>query len=310
MEKRIDKILEYLNKYNRYAKNKEVINYYKLFNIAKNKDITEIQKEIKKLRILFHPDNLLYIPDKYQNDFSEISKLIIDMQSCFSSHESRKNYDDILEEFLENCNDVEYVLELNADKLNYAVVENIKKCGFLSTFISLGCLLNTGKVSNFTKVNKVKQIISELGRGKVIAVLKNYDFSKELGVKKIIINYFVELVKNDKELFNKFNCYLNACYTTLAMYGENHAYCAIRNLYGSNLYEGFVEVNGSRKKLRDNVLSSDVIILMFIYFEYFNSEFKNSDVSIYDLSSDEVIGNFVNDLSKQKNYFVKKTAKK
>ena len=85
MEEKIKQIIHYIKN---YEQNKigNILNFYKIFELVETSDILALQREIKtkKLKILFHPDLLAYIPANYQKDFEILSESIKDMENIFS----------------------------------------------------------------------------------------------------------------------------------------------------------------------------------------------------------------------------------
>jgi hypothetical protein len=74
------------------------IDFYQLFEIDKDMNLMEINKDIKnkRIRVLFHPDQIGVIPDEYKATFEKICNSIPDLVNAFSTRENRDKYDSSL----------------------------------------------------------------------------------------------------------------------------------------------------------------------------------------------------------------------
>lgn len=97
---RLKQVLEILSKYD----NSKFVNYYELFNLDKNMSIDELNNIIRKnrLQVLFHPDQIHFIPEEYHSKYLEVVEIVKNVIDTFSSYRNKEKYDSDLKEFLTN----------------------------------------------------------------------------------------------------------------------------------------------------------------------------------------------------------------
>lgn len=93
MKENIRWITYYLNRYRNSFHNEDIVDYYQIFELNKNMDVAQLNREIKdkKLKIFFHTDwkNYLAVPD--QEDFLRLSRVVDSMIDEFRDEAAKKD---------------------------------------------------------------------------------------------------------------------------------------------------------------------------------------------------------------------------
>lgn len=90
-----ERLQEVLKILSRYDNKQEVVDYYELFGFNKNATLEEIKAQIKSMRlqVLFHPDQINYVPNEYHEKYLEVIKLATNAINVFDSYRNKEAYD-------------------------------------------------------------------------------------------------------------------------------------------------------------------------------------------------------------------------
>ena len=173
------------------------IDFYYLFNIDRNMNLMEINKDIKnkKIRSMFNLEHITSgtIPEEYKEEYIKITNSIPYLTEVFSTRKGRKKYDELLAKSKE-------ITEIDISNLENAIIENATKYNLEHTINALTELITSNNLKGFTRDNKARDNIQELGEEKIknivitpyIQNLKNND---KLDIKQIVINYINDMFK-------------------------------------------------------------------------------------------------------------------
>lgn len=306
MEEKIKQIIHYIKN---YEQNKigNILNFYKIFELVETSDILALQREIKtkKLKILFHPDLLAYIPANYQKDFEILSESIKDMENIFSDEKLKLKYDENLKKEavkrLKPKNE-NFKKASDLERLNSIVLENIKKHGFKFTSEALEMIIGLSDFRGITNTGDSRNKAIKLGSKKIETIL-NFFTPKNCPKNNLnakIVNYYSKLIHQNYELKEIYDAYVNACETTALKYGIYQVSEAINECLDDNheinnknqLYSGFTNDKDARKKIIELVKPVDIIMLSRIYL-YLNKKDLEQESEIFSLSDKLVISRFL-----------------
>lgn len=157
-EERLKSILELLDKYDSMENTEDMIDYYQLFGFRKSMFLEEIKIKIHNLNltVLFHPDQVNYIPEEYREKYVEMLKIVNGMLYTFSTVEKRKAYDKQLRDYeieqkriqAENDRQIEKKRE---EKLRTILLSNFEKYGFEFTREALYNFVHHNTSTGFTR---------------------------------------------------------------------------------------------------------------------------------------------------------------
>lgn len=312
MQERLKQINHYINNYES-NKDSTVLNYYSIFELSESSDINLLMENIKnkKLKILFHPDLLAYIPEQNKQSFKVLSDAVTDMENIFSNSKSKLMYDENLKKANSQKNDQQMQSTKNIsdlDRLNSIAITNILKHGFKFNVEAFGMIVKQGNFNGITKTKSSRTKADILGRKKIETIL-NFFTPKNVDAQNIdakVINYYSYLLHQCPELKEKLDVYINACVETASKYNFDQVAYAINYVYQNysdeeeidNLYNGFTNNNSSRRKIKELVNPNDVIILSRIYLNiYKNDKYQNAE--IYKMSDEQIITEFIDTLEEE-----------
>lgn len=260
MKDKIKKIEGYIDNYKKCINNEMLNNYYDIFSLSKSSDINQLKNEVKKLRILFHPDLSEYIPSSIKNKFLELSKMIVDMDDVFDNSANKARYDSTLKKKNNKEIKVFTVRKLSDfEKFNYVVIDVITKYGFIYAFNAIYDLIRNNNYDDFCVGGNTERYIFELDKTKIKNMLINFRKDKETGLKETIISYFCSLIYGNEVLNNKFNSYIDNCNNILEKFGRSKTYYSIIDMYDNNNKDNF--------DTNLDIVFKDALILILIYFE-------------------------------------------
>lgn len=318
MQEKLSQITHYIENYEK-NKTSNVLNYYEIFELIESSNISSIMESIKKkkLKILFHPDLLAYIPEEHKNSFEILSDAVKDMENIFSSLKSKEFYDEKLkqatikkrEETTEKFNQTKDFNNTNEDldDFNDIIATNIKKHGFKFTSEAINMILNKESFRGITNTSNCRNRAINLGKKKIKAIISSFRNAKSINVNTDIINYYSFLIYQNSELKEKMDAYINACTKTALKYRFSQVEFAINqtlktNFNDTNLndfYPGFTNDGAAREKLNDLVNPKDLVFLSRIYLNIHRVNNYQSDDYLLYLSDTQIIREFVNLLEEQ-----------
>lgn len=297
---KMENILRYVDNYKKYG-NDKFYNYYEIFELSRDDSIEKLNKSAKGLKKMFHPDGIGYVPNEIKTCYSKIFDIILNMENDFRDNVRKSRYDSNLDKFIkeEEILKLKDTFEGNVKLFNFAISENIVKHGFLFTFVAIKELVWNNWYNGFTKEFSVRDKIVELGKDKVIDILKTFKKYEKAQFEEVVINYFTELVRQDERLLNKLKFYVRGMEETLRKYDRNYVYSAIKRLGSRKNYNDFSNNMNARTNMEQNVNYRDYLVLILIYFEYF----KDKDGSlgyreVMNMNEEQVIKKFILDLEK------------
>ena len=200
MQERLKQINQYINNYES-NKNSTVLNYYNIFELTDSSDINLIMESIKnkKLKILFHPDLLAYIPEQNKQSFKVLSDAVKDMENIFSNSKNKSMYDDKLKKatFKNDTQQMQSNKNISdLDRLNNIAVTNILKHGFKFNVEAFGMIVRHGNFNGITNTKASRTKADMLGRKKIETIL-NFFTPKNMDAQNIdakVINYYSYLL--------------------------------------------------------------------------------------------------------------------
>ena len=263
-KERLEQVLEILKKY----ENNSFTNYYELFDLDRNMNINELNSEIKKkrLQVLFHPDQINFIPNNYHDLYNEMIDIVKETINTFSNESAKENYDKNLNEqsfkdnyaYANTAADEDKTEDLTEVILAEAVFTNSQKYGFENTMNSLINLVRNNYYNGFTRENGTRDNIKNLERNKLLSVIYGSSLEEnELNMEQIIMNYMTDLIYKTPEYRKQVESLDMAAVTTFRKYDMNgnygHTKVAVDNycITGKDSY--FTNDNNVRQNLRNNV---------------------------------------------------------
>lgn len=312
MKERIPKIRAYLEKYYQYGKGKQVIDYYKIFDLSSEMSIEELTSKIKsaRLSVLFHPDSVSFLPDDIRiDDYMKMIDIVCEMINVFGSNENKQRYDRKLTKFKLNQskekiqkqgyhrqNGSDPIISFyDEEKYQYAVVHNILKYGFDYTKKALSDFLKENYINGFTRDYSVRDVIQDLGRDKIINILRKHYQNKNIkldeNLENAIIHSFSYLYLHDPKISEVIHTYCDACYQTIykydSLFDHDQASYAVFQLISNKDFSSFTNQGGARSSLKSCVKKNDGKIIPTIYLiandKYSYFQLKNmSDMDLSD----------------------------
>lgn len=256
-KEKLEQVLEILKKY----ENNSFTNYYELFDLDKNMNIDELNSEIRKkrLQVLFHPDQINFIPTQYHSLYNEVIDVVKDTINTFSNEKAKDDYDKKLDKHIYNEDITEDLTEVI---LADAIFFNSQKYGFENTMASLTGLVRNNNYNGFTRDNGVRSNIKNLDRNKLLSVIYNSSLEEEnLNIEQIIMNYMTDLIYKTPEYRKKVEALDIATSVTFRKYDMNgyrgHTNTAVNSYCISGKDSHFTNDNNARVNLRKNVNYKD-----------------------------------------------------
>ena len=268
------------------------IDFYQLFELDKEMNLMELKKDIKnkRIRVMFHPDQLGIVPDEYKATFQKICDSIPELDNVFYSKENRSKYDQELEAAKEKADEtiqeepetVEITSE-DKSKLEQAIIQTANKYGWEHMVKSLVEVILNNNAVRFTRDGNARDMINELGQEKIrdIVLSASYndiDANADLSAEQIAANYITEIFRTNQVLRTSADALTEALDQTATKYSWSHAYVAMKNYVELDDPNWITGKENARKNLVTYVNPRDVrAMLMFI-----NNGFRfNSPVNLY-----------------------------
>ena len=287
---RLNEVIKILS---RYSDSQELVDYYQLLGLSQSMTLEEIQNQIKKqkIQVLFHPDQISFIPLEYQDQYLKMIEIIKDVINTFDSLENKEAYDrklqkqskysDNNQQFTDyaNSNDSNHfdqdinnkTQDLEALKFREAMIANARKYGFEFTRTALRNLMNNNSVKGFTRDYNVRNIISSIRKEKILSILSEAsveDTTKGRRVysEQIIMNYLTNLIFSHQQFRNQVICLEQACLNTIYRYDlQEHigqTYRALRKFSSTGDASAFTNANNAR----NNLIASGIEVRNIIFF--------------------------------------------
>lgn len=236
-EERLEKVLELLSRYDSMNNIGGMVDYYQLFGFRTSMFLEEIKIKIHNLNlpVLFHSDQINYIPEGYREKYIEMIKIVNDMLYTFSTIEKRVSYD---RKILENYNMQE--AKRTEEKLRTILLSNSEKYGFEFTREALYNFVHHNTSTGFTRDYKdtnLREMIEEIGSKKVLNILTS---------SSVI------------DITTRFDLLEHACIEIMQRFGtyilSSQAYLALQLLSSQNDFSGFTNENS----IRENLIQSEI----------------------------------------------------
>lgn len=249
--------------------------YYSLFDLNPDMPISTIQALIKqkRLNVLFHPDQIGFIPEEYKQIFKIISDMIPDVLDVFSSYQSKEKYDKKLEEKKQKEENPEL-------ELQQAIINNAKKYGWESTFCALKDYMQSGYLLGFTRSYRVRETIKKIGYAKLTEIISSSSYGdlttfKTIDNNQIIMNYITEIFEKNSGLKRKMNCLIDACNETYRKYDKYQVEYAITEFATVGNPNAFTSTNNARSKIKENIKQEEIEFMLLIELNKKRLENKN-----------------------------------
>lgn len=315
-EQKIAKIYNIVSKYvNKYLRS-SLIDYYDLFEIDKNKSCEEITLELKKLKVLLHPDLKLYLPEFMREYYTEVIEEFVNCEAMLSDSNVRKNYDERLskmknkskentqkqnneqESTSKNTNPVK---EDELDKVITALELTMKAHGLVFTMNNVKLIIEN-QITNSWENHFSKESrkgLKELGEEKFKEIIRKFA-PKSNSSGEITIDCFTYLYQIQNVLKELMLPFENVCIKTLEKYNPYQLKMAITDFVYNDSAKKFTNTDNSRELFLTTTNPLDIIPFIRIYLNSFKAEdesygyenLKSSDV-------DSLIELFVNKFSSE-----------
>lgn len=307
-------IYAYLKKYiNQKNEHSDYIDYYDLYGLDSSLSVDQIQSLLKekKLRKLFHPDQIAYLDD----DFKEVFKInvdeVIEVENVFSSESSKLKYDNLLDKKKKEQQRDDYtsnkdsVFTIQDEKdLERTIETTIYKYGFYQGYCALKRALKND-FSCITSDNNARNLAINLGSSKIKDILlsKKSDVM-ENDFDNVIMDYYSKLI-NKSGLKDQADIFYNACNETVIKYdiltNVPQLDFAVSRFIETGKKDGFTKQNSSRELLESsNIQQKDAHVLMCAKMHSISKE--NSDYKCSNFTSkklDEQINLFASEVKKE-----------
>ena len=298
-QERLKEVLEILSRYN---PNQSVVDYYQLFNFNKNMTVDEIKAQIKakRLQVLFHPDQINFVPNEYHTKYLQMIETVKDVVNTFDNFQNKEAYDIKLKEsemhqennrnqenYYQNSNSYYYqkynnnqnnswedkTEDLEEVKFQEAIIINSEKYGFEYTRNSILKIINSNSVSGFTRDNNARGMVASISKDKIMSFLiksSQYDDPRNITTNdQIVMNYLTDFIYNTSTLKQQADYLEQASNATIMKYDLNGHYGqtnrALENFYNNGDAIGFTNTNNARINLKNNVNYKDTKFFMQCY---------------------------------------------
>lgn len=257
-------IYKYLKKIMEQKKqHSDYIDYYDLFDLDKTMDIEQIKEKLndKKLRVLFHPDQLAFIEDNFKDVYNDSINYYNSARDTLCDLSSKQEYD----KFIEEQNKYKITKE-DIKSLEEAIETTIYKYGFYQGFYAL----KQAAFNDFNFITAEKKCRSKLqmmGSDKIQKILyDNRSNLMEKEVDNVIMDYYAKII-NKTGLNQKKDSFYRACLETTMKYdlnGINQTAQAVKIFVNNpNRYDVFTNQHLARQELMENGIKPlDAVILM------------------------------------------------
>ena len=281
------------------------LDFYQLFDIDRNMNLMEINKDIKnkKIRAMFHPDHVesVDIPPEYSDIYKVIVNSIPDLVNAFSTKENRKKYDQDLEiakkKQERNSDDSETIIISRDDikTFDQVLIKNSIKYDWEHVINAIATLMNNNDPTGFTREENGRNFIRELGVAKVRDIVfpssyKDLNNNVQLDSRQIAMNYISDLFQKNDYLKNQANTVKKAIAATVTRYDVVQAKEAIKKYANEYNPCGITSNMNARGELRAYVNPKDVAFIIKAINNqdrflspsnyYFNTERQSTDYNI------------------------------
>ena len=265
------------------------IDFYQLFQIDRNMNLMEINKDIKnkRIRVMFHPDQIGVIPDEYKATFEKICNSIPDLVNVFSTRENRDKYDASLVKAnsMESDETIMDKPEVKAeDRQNFenAIIVTASKYGWKHIVNALSKVINKGQFNGFTRDNSARDIVEQIGPDVIKEIVLESSYTDvddyfRMNMEQVIANYISDLFKNNQIMARRVDALKNAIDQTMYKYNHNQVYSAMTKYAQTGNADSVTSTNNARRDLTYFVKPDDVQeMLIFI-----NNQDRREDTPSY-----------------------------
>lgn len=261
-KEKLEEVLEILSRYN---ENQSVTDYYQLFGFNKNMTVEEIKSQIKqkRLQVLFHPDQISFIPSEHHDKYLKMIEIIKDVVNTFDNYQNKESYDQSLFNRSNNNQQSNYYEEdktEDLDEINFgqAIILNSNKHGFKFTRDAIYHLIKYQNVNGFTRDNNVRNMVANIDRNKLMDILLSHSVKdKNVTLEQIIMNYLSDFVYSNQTIKKQLDCIEKACSDTINKYDingyRNQTTNALNRFCNNGDVSAFTNSNGGRTNLEHNV---------------------------------------------------------
>ena len=151
----------------------------------------------------------------------------------------------------------EETLDLDEERIEYAIINNVQKYGFKQTMYAFNILLSENNPFGFTKDNEVRSTIKMVSPQKIMSIfMESCIDESSFSIDSIIMNYFTDFIYNHEEYKTQIDALEHACATTLQKYDMNGYYGqtagALNKYCNTGDVGGFTSKNAARSNLEQN----------------------------------------------------------
>lgn len=294
---RFSEVYKYLKKYiEQKEEHSDYIDYYELYDLDRNMSVSELKNEIKekKLRILFHPDQVSSIEGYFKEAFKENSIEVLKMINILSDQNLRDRYDSELEEFKKKTYEdkdkhqsSEYAtVEYNEKDLEIAMETTIYKQGFYNGYYALNMAIRDN-YNYVTRENGARERVRKLGSDSIKRIL--YDKRKVIMEDQslnCIMDYYNDII-NKTGLSERANSFYSMCLGTALIYDTvndlGQLSFALGKFIDQNDSSAFFNYDNRKQDFQDsNINSYDAWILMMA--KIHSKREENEDYSFANMS--------------------------
>lgn len=268
-----EKLKQIMSIMSKYDSSQEVVDYYQLFGVNKNNSVFEIEKELKgqKLQILFHPDQLAFIPSEYSDKYLQMVEVVKDCMNVFSSDTNKNRYDEKLNQHKiqsSNFGNSYNYQERNSyyqndnksvdlsEVIRQSVVANIQKHGFEFARTAILEAISKNYFGGFTR--SVRKQMEDIGKLKIFEIISASSITDgDVNIEQVVMNYLTDLIYTERDFKDQVTSIDQAARTTFLKYDSNGVINQTLNALNrfSDLGDasGFTNENGCRTNLKSNV---------------------------------------------------------
>ena len=295
----IEQALEICNRFS----DTNPINFYELFEINKNMSLAEINRDIKnkRIRIIFHPDQVAFIPDEYKKTFQKISDSITDLIDVFSSEKNKEKYDSKLSKSTARKNETKTAQEIR--DFENAIIITAQKHGWKHMIEAISKAIHND-FYGFTRNGNARNIVKSLGANKIKSIILDssifeLDNEYRINEEQMIANYLSDMFFNNQILEKQALALQYAIEQTFNKYGNLQVYKAINKYATIGDPYGITGDGNARNELRYHVRPQDVHdILIFINNRNRFVDPANYYINSKDQSLEYQVGLYLNHITK------------
>ena len=254
-DQKLNEILEVCDRY--IAGNSD---FYSLFNVDKSSSLEEIQRSLRKARVMFHPDQANYIPVQYQETFDKILNEIPNFDNIFSNPTNRDKYDsDIANKKNQNSNtETEYQYEDLEPYLRNAIITQANKYGWNTVVSCIKDVVVNSNFLRFTRDDNARGNIEGIGPDRIRDIIlnssiKDVNSNSNLTFEDAIMNYITDIFSKTPELNEKLTVLENSCIVTGNKYGQSQMQFALLKYLNSGDPSAFTNTNNARFNLVNSI---------------------------------------------------------